>query len=369
MDWTRPGTLAIASRTVATFQCAGLRINRDKRCNKFERLLRGTLDAQSPLQRSMTMKSLSMFKDKPLLAQFQGPEAKPRLTAALQMQSLICEQDLALELEKHVRLEQVLSGETLIRQGAYDNDLFMVLTGEFSVLINEQLVGRRGAGDHLGEMAVVDPDVPRSASVIAVRDSVVARITEPDFSKLADRFPRLWRRIAAGLVTRLRHSDSTIGDYDRRSPCHEWPTAKDPRSWKSKRSDQKSGSPLDGTSEKPLKNLEAVFIDSDPNRLKEPVERCCCKNATVCAMTNSELADSCTIPPHTNSLLLNAEVRDEEVMRVVHEILTFDAPLTGDRLSRVASYRILSIGISNAEAGEMPHPNMFRVGSDFKEVH
>ena len=118
-----------------------------------------------------------------------------------------------------------------------------------------------------------------------------------------------------------------------------------------------------------MKNLEAVFIDSDPNRLKELVERCCCKNATVCAMTHSELADSCTIPPHANSLLLNAEVRDEEVMRVVHEILTFDAPLTGDRLSRVASYRILSIGISNAEAGEMRHPNMFRVGSDFKEVH
>jgi CRP/FNR family transcriptional regulator, cyclic AMP receptor protein len=85
----------------------------------------------------------------------------------------------------------------LIQQGASESDLFLILSGEFSVLINGELVERRMAGEHLGEMALVDPQASRSASVIAASDSVVARITEPEFTKLGDRFPCLWRRIAS----------------------------------------------------------------------------------------------------------------------------------------------------------------------------
>ena len=65
-------------------------------------------------------------------------------------------------------------------------------------------VASRSAGEHVGEMALVDPEAQRSASVTAVTDSVVAGITEPEFSALADRFPRLWRRIALELASRLR---------------------------------------------------------------------------------------------------------------------------------------------------------------------
>jgi len=156
------------------------------------------------------------LKDKSLLARFQGPEGKPRLADALKLQSLIRDQDLALEFARHVSLEQVRSGRMLIRQGASESDLFLILTGEFSVLVNGELVERRTAGEHLGEMALVDPQAPRSASVIAVCDSVVARITEPEFSKLADRFPRLWRRIACGLAAHLRHAKATTGNLERR---------------------------------------------------------------------------------------------------------------------------------------------------------
>jgi CRP/FNR family cyclic AMP-dependent transcriptional regulator len=153
---------------------------------------------------------------KSLLSQFNGPAGKPRLADALKLQSLISDQDLALEFARHVSLEAVPSGRTLIRQGASESDLFLILSGEFSVLINGELVERRMAGEHLGEMALVDPQAPRSASVIAACDSVVARITEPEFTKLADRFPRLWRRIASGLAARLRRARASTGNGDRR---------------------------------------------------------------------------------------------------------------------------------------------------------
>ena len=77
-------------------------------------------------------------------------------------------------------------------------------SGTFSVAIDGRVVACKKAGEHVGEMAVVDPFRPRSASVTATSDSVVARITEPDFSALADRYPRLWRRIALELANRLR---------------------------------------------------------------------------------------------------------------------------------------------------------------------
>jgi CRP-like cAMP-binding protein len=80
----------------------------------------------------------------------------------------------------------------------------LILSGMFSVTVMGRTVASRTAGEHVGEMAVVDPEARRSASVAAVTDSVVARITEPEFSALADRFPRLWRRIALELASRLR---------------------------------------------------------------------------------------------------------------------------------------------------------------------
>jgi hypothetical protein len=69
-------------------------------------------------------------------------------------------------------------------------------------------------------------------------------------------------------------------------------------------------------------------------------------------MTDPEIAESCTIPPRGNGVVLNAKVRDEEVMRFVHEILrTFNAPLTEkDQNSTDHTYRLVSIGISKIDS-------------------
>ena len=139
-----------------------------------------------------------------LLDRFRGPDGKLRLVEVLRTQTLVRDEDLAVELARRVTLKAVPAASVLITQGSADRDLFLILSGKFSVTINGRVVASRSAGDHVGEMALVDPDARRSASVSAVADSVVARITERDFSTLADRFPRLWRRIALELATRLR---------------------------------------------------------------------------------------------------------------------------------------------------------------------
>jgi len=145
--------------------------------------------------------------NKSVLNQFQGSEGQSLLIDALRSQALIGDRNLALEFARHTSLEAIPQGTILIRQGDSGNDLFLVLTGEFSIVVDGEIVERRAAGQHLGEMALVDPEALRSASVIAACDSVVGRISEPAFSKLAERFPLLWRRIASGLAAHMRRTE------------------------------------------------------------------------------------------------------------------------------------------------------------------
>jgi CRP/FNR family cyclic AMP-dependent transcriptional regulator len=157
-----------------------------------------------------------MNTGKSLLEHFQGSDGRQHLIDALVAQPLVGDKDLAVIVAQRLKLEEVPAGKNLIKQGASDTDLFLILKGAVSIAVDGREVAHKEAGEHVGEMAVVDPLTPRSASVVATADSVVARIAEPDFSALADRHPRLWRRIALELASRLRnvstveHHKSTV---------------------------------------------------------------------------------------------------------------------------------------------------------------
>src|ERR1700679_3635886 len=157
-----------------------------------------------------------MNTGKSLLEQFQGSDGRQHLIDALVSQPLVGDRDLAVIVAQRLKLEEVPAGKNLIKQGASDTDLFLILKGAVSIAVDGREVAHKEAGEHVGEMAVVDPVTPRSASVVTTADTVVARIAEPDFSALADRHPRLWRRIALELASRLRtvstveHHKSTV---------------------------------------------------------------------------------------------------------------------------------------------------------------
>jgi len=91
----------------------------------------------------------------------------------------------------------------LIRQGDSDNDVYLILSGRLRVLVNEREVASRGAGQYVGEMALVDSASKRTATVVTIEPSVLARLSEPHFSDIANANPFLWRNIAIELVRRL----------------------------------------------------------------------------------------------------------------------------------------------------------------------
>jgi predicted acylesterase/phospholipase RssA/CRP-like cAMP-binding protein len=102
-----------------------------------------------------------------------------------------------------VRLE---GGETLFHQGEHADAAYIVITGRLAVwqmLDGEPVeVGRLGRGQIVGETGLFER-APRSASVIAVRDSVVARISGAAFEQLMAHHPSLMLQMGRQVLERM----------------------------------------------------------------------------------------------------------------------------------------------------------------------
>jgi CRP-like cAMP-binding protein len=119
---------------------------------------------------------------------------------------------LAAALVERVSLAELAPGDVLIREGAADNDLYFVLVGRLAVLVGGREVGTRDAGQHVGEVALLDPTAPRSATVVAREPSVVAKISERDFAAVATTAPGVWRSLATGLGAILSERNRRVAD-------------------------------------------------------------------------------------------------------------------------------------------------------------
>lgn len=141
---------------------------------------------------------------------FGGQENRTRLVAGLLQNRTVYNDSFAEELAGIARIEVFKGGDTLIRQDDTSDDLFFILAGRVSVDVKGREVAVRVAGQHVGEMSAVDPAARRSATVTALEETAVAVITEPDFTKLGDKYPRCWRLIAKDLADRLRERDRFV---------------------------------------------------------------------------------------------------------------------------------------------------------------
>jgi choline dehydrogenase-like flavoprotein len=95
-----------------------------------------------------------------------------------------------------VVLRAVPVGDTLIQQADEDSDLFLIFEGEFQVLVGGAVVAKRGAGDHIGEIAAIQPALKRTATVVAKSDAVVGKLTQSILTDIGDRYPSVYKAIA-----------------------------------------------------------------------------------------------------------------------------------------------------------------------------
>jgi NTE family protein/lysophospholipid hydrolase len=98
-------------------------------------------------------------------------------------------------------------GDWLFREGEPGDAAWLLITGRLRAVQErdggERALNEIAAGETVGEMALLS-DAVRSASVYAVRDSQLARLSSKAFAELTNRHPAALRRIAGFVVDRLR---------------------------------------------------------------------------------------------------------------------------------------------------------------------
>ena len=139
-----------------------------------------------------------------LLMRFVGGSRK-HLIEALQEQRLVAgNHSIATKFSKYVACLNFKTNNTLFKQGNSDNHIYFILSGSVAVDVNGREIAKRTVGEHVGEMTLIDKTAVRSATVRALEKTVVARITEPQFTKIANKHPEIWRRLAVTLAKRLK---------------------------------------------------------------------------------------------------------------------------------------------------------------------
>lgn len=97
-------------------------------------------------------------------------------------------------------------GRTLIREGERAREFFVVVEGSLRVTRKGEEVGDLGAGDVVGEIALVT-DMPRTATVTTSSPVRLLVLTDRGFRDLLEQSPAIATKILKSLGERL-HSDA-----------------------------------------------------------------------------------------------------------------------------------------------------------------
>ncbi|KHL17080.1 Cyclic nucleotide-binding domain-containing protein [Mumia flava] len=94
------------------------------------------------------------------------------------------------------------AGEVLIREGAVEDWLFVVVTGDVEVVRSDRQV-RLGPGSVVGELEVLDPQA-RSATVTALGSVLAFRLSRAAFTEAVRARPEVALGVITELVRRIR---------------------------------------------------------------------------------------------------------------------------------------------------------------------
>jgi CRP/FNR family cyclic AMP-dependent transcriptional regulator len=146
-----------------------------------------------------------------MVSRFEGINGKSKLIEALKNQKIIGGDEVLAQLfADKISLIELNSEAVIIEQNAIDTDMYFIISGTVKININGRIIAERNQDNHVGELALIDPTARRSATVIAKDLCVLAKISEPDFTIIAQMHPKLWRFIALESANRLRERSKHV---------------------------------------------------------------------------------------------------------------------------------------------------------------
>jgi NTE family protein len=119
--------------------------------------------------------------------------------------------DQQAEIWSRARIRRLLRGETLVLQNTPADAVFVVVSGRFEVRRDELPVplAEIGVGQPIGEIAFFAGGL-RTATVVAVRDSVVLELDRASFEDVARRVPAIYDQLLAAMARRLAETTARV---------------------------------------------------------------------------------------------------------------------------------------------------------------
>jgi predicted acylesterase/phospholipase RssA/CRP-like cAMP-binding protein len=133
------------------------------------------------------------------------------------------DRDILRRLESDVEIRTLAGGEALFQQGDQADAAYIVMNGRLRVITegengDERVLNELGRGEVLGELALLTAS-DRSATVYAVRDTDVARISKDTFHWLIEQRPQSLHSLSRVMADRLqRHTHVQVPQH-RRGLC------------------------------------------------------------------------------------------------------------------------------------------------------
>ena len=112
------------------------------------------------------------------------------------------------DIEAELDVVSLSSGELLVRRGDTSDSLYIVVSGRLRVVNDaagegEARLVELGRGQVVGEMGLITGD-RRTASVVAIRDTLLARLSQAGFQRLLHRYPQtVMEHFAGSIIRRL----------------------------------------------------------------------------------------------------------------------------------------------------------------------
>jgi len=122
--------------------------------------------------------------------------------------------DLPTKLFANANRVQLAAGKILFRTGVPGDGCYRVEDGLLKVTMvsrsgAERILAFLGPGAIVGELSILD-GLPRSATVVAVRDAVVSFLSCAEFEAFADKHPEVYKSLIRVLAERLRETDTVV---------------------------------------------------------------------------------------------------------------------------------------------------------------
>ncbi|MGH2715957.1 MAG: cyclic nucleotide-binding domain-containing protein [Thermoleophilaceae bacterium] len=97
---------------------------------------------------------------------------------------------------------EIPKGAVLTKEGDLGHEFFVILEGQTEVKRKGKSLGTRGAGDFIGEIALLE-QIPRTATVTAKTPLRVFVLTSKDFHHLLEENPNVERKVLRTLAKRV----------------------------------------------------------------------------------------------------------------------------------------------------------------------